>query len=78
MTNTPDERRKRRLAQLAGKLGTDSANGKEQLILTRVCAWACMQWGVKQETFASYLDVLEDAGLVEVDIREDTITWVGK
>ena len=69
---TPEERRRRRLKELAGWLQ------KEDSSLVRVLGRAQVLWGCSRETARDYLRALEDAGFIEVFDQEDEITWLGK
>ncbi len=70
---TPEERRRRRLKELAGWCqANDGANA-----LTRMTGRGALLWGARRETVREYLGDLEAAGLIEVLDNEDEIRWIG-
>ena len=69
---TPEEKRRKRLKELAGWLQ------KEDSSVVRVLGRAQVLWGCTRETARDYLKALEDAGLIEVLEEEDEITWLGR
>ncbi len=77
---TPEERRKRRLNQLAGKLSNAEVTNKvtgTHSSLTLLLGWGQMEWGARRERVREYLSAMEDAGLITINEKEDSITWVG-
>lgn len=67
---TPEEKRRRRLEELAKKLNNDQLNSLE-----RVIGWGCFRWGCRGERVEEYLSVLRMAGMIE--LSGDVIEWVG-
>ena len=70
---SPEETRRRRLNEVASRLQHATGN----ISYGRTCAWGAMRWGCRFRTMAEYLDVLEEAGLLEIEKEKDLITWVG-
>ncbi|MCJ2532015.1 MAG: hypothetical protein LN413_06935 [Candidatus Thermoplasmatota archaeon] len=70
MSDTPEEKRRRRLQTLAGWIQGDGESSRKAMV------GKCMlAWGSKRETVERYLEDLEWAGLI--DVAGDEITWVG-
>ncbi len=72
MRLSAEEKRKKRLQELAAKLKADGDSS-----LVRVLGWASLRWGSKSERVREHLQDLENAGLIEVFEKEDEITWIG-
>ena len=66
---TPEERRRRRLEELAAKL--KKAGGAS---LERTIGWGCFRWGCRGERVEEYLSVLTMAGMIR--IKGGLITWL--
>ncbi len=73
MRLSAEEKRKKRLQELAAKLKADGDSS-----LVRVLGWASLRWGSKSERVREHLQDLENAGLIEVYEKEDEIRWLGK
>ncbi len=43
--------------------------------LKRLVAWGCLTWGVSKSTIGDYLEILEDADLIEVNEGLDLVVW---
>ncbi len=71
MNLSAEEKRKKRLQELAAKL---KADGDSSLI--RVLGWGSLRWGSKSERVREHLADLENAGLIEVFEKEDEIHWL--
>ncbi len=72
MKLSAEEKRRKRLNELAAKL---KADGNSSLV--RVLGWASLRWGSKSERVREHLQDLENAGLIEVFEKEDEIQWIG-
>ncbi len=72
MRLSAEEKRKKRLQELAAKLKADKDSS-----LVRVLGWASLRWGSKSERVREHLQDLENAGLIEVFEKEDEIRWLG-
>ncbi len=72
MRLSAEEKRKKRLQELAAKLKADGDSS-----LVRVLGWASLRWGSKSERVREHLQDLENAGLIEVFEKEDEIRWLG-
>ena len=72
MSLSAEEKRKKRLHELASKLKADGDSS-----LVRVLGWASLRWGSKSERVREHLQDLENAGLIEVFEKEDEIRWLG-
>ncbi len=72
MRLSAEEKRKKRLLELATKLKADGDSS-----LVRVLGWASLRWGSKSERVREHLQDLENAGLIEIDEKEDEIRWLG-
>ncbi len=68
---TPEEKRRKRLEELAKKLKGDDKS------LNRTLGWGSFRWGCRVERVREYLAVLEMAGLIEVYESDGVIRWVG-
>ena len=68
---TPEERRRKRLAELAAHVELNSPCAYRELI-----AWAILRWGSRRETVERYLEDLDWAGLVSVS--KEQVVWIGK
>ena len=69
---SPEERRRRRLKEIASWIEADSP-ASLQLIVGK----GVLRWGAKRETVRQYVEDLAYAGLIEVNEKEDRITWLG-
>ncbi len=69
---TPEERRRRRLHEIAAWVKGDSPAS-----LRAIVGKGVLRWGSKRETVREYVEDLAMAGLLDVDEKEDMITWVG-
>lgn len=59
-----------RLEQLRSKIArAGEAN------LRRLVAWGCLSWGVSKSTIAAYLEILEDADLIDVNEALNVVVW---
>lgn len=67
---TPEEKRRRRLKELAARLKKDKLSD-----LQKVRGWGALRWGCRMERVNEYLEVLAAAGLIEVG--RASVTWVG-
>ncbi len=65
---TPEEKRRRRLQELAAKVKAESPCDRRKL-----SGWGCIRWGCRGERVNEYLEVLEMAGLIE--ISKEAVTW---
>ncbi len=72
MRLSAEEKRKKRLQELAAKLKADGDSS-----LVRVLGWASLRWGSKSERVREHLQDLENAGFIEVFEKEDEIRWLG-
>ena len=70
MSLTPEEKRRRRIQELAAKL---KSNGLSDPIAIE--GWGGMKWGCRRERVREYVEVIEAAGLIIVTKGE--IRWVG-
>ncbi len=68
---TPEEKRRRRLEELAKKIRSDSPAS-----ITRLVGWGCLRWGCRGERVSEYLSVLAMAGKIELNIEEDSAAWI--
>ncbi len=73
MSLSAEEKRKKRLHELAKAL--EKAEGGYSS-LVRTLGWASLRWGSKSERVREHLQDLENAGLIEVNEKEDEIRWL--
>ncbi len=69
---SPEERRRRRLKEIASWVESDSPAS-----LRLIVGKGVIKWGARRETVRQYVEDLGYAGLVEVDEKGDRITWLG-
>ena len=69
---SPEERRRRRLKEIASWIQADSPAS-----LRRIVGKGVLKWGAKRETVRQYVDDLAFSELIEVWEKEDSITWLG-
>ena len=67
---TPEEKRRRRLQELAAKLKKNGSTDP-----TLILGWMGMKWGCRIERGREYLEVIELAGLILISKEE--IKWIG-
>ena len=70
MSLTPEEKRRRRLQELAAELKKNGSTDPKAIL-----GWGGMKWGCRIERVREYLDVIESAGLIVV--TKEVITWAG-
>ncbi len=79
MSLSAEEKRKKRINQLAGKIQTADLNRlgiQGDISLTLLLGWGQLRWGCKSERVREYVEALEMAGLISV--KEDVVSWIEK
>ena len=66
---TPEEKRRRRLEELANKLKKAQLSDHDKVI-----GWGCFRWGCRGERVEEYLSVLRMAGMIKIE--GDLIKWL--
>lgn len=70
MSETPEEKRRKRLQLLARKIRDDGSSSYRELV-----GWAVLRWGCKRETVREYLEDLRWAGVVS--FTKEEVAWIG-
>ena len=69
---SPEERRRRRLKEVASWIQADSPAS-----LRLIVGKGVLKWGCKRETQRQYVEDLAYAGLVDINEKEDSVAWLG-
>ncbi len=65
----PETVRKQRLRHIVSYIG-ENAEREGEIVLDRLIAWVCWNYGCTEKTAKDYLSILRKGGLIEIDGTE--------